>query len=152
MAYARLFDNQIIEYPVYQNVIISRFPDTSFATPFSPPSEYVEILEVQPPAVDHTQILMEGAPILEDGVWQQTWNVTPAPEDVLVERTALQAGAVRGQRNALLSQSDWTQLADASVDATAWATYRQQLRDVPAQENFPWTVTWPTAPSGDSES
>jgi hypothetical protein len=28
----------------------------------------------------------------------------------------------------------------------AWKDYCQALRDVPTQEGFPWTVTWPDAP------
>lgn len=36
-------------------------------------------------------------------------------------------------RNAELAASDWTQLPDAPVDKTSWATYRQALRDLPAQ-------------------
>ncbi len=36
-------------------------------------------------------------------------------------------------RNKQLAQSDWTQLPDAPVDKAAWATYRQALRDLPAQ-------------------
>ena len=39
---------------------------------------------------------------------------------------------VRNWRNARLAQTDWTQVADAPVDASAWATYRQALRDLPA--------------------
>ena len=39
---------------------------------------------------------------------------------------------VRLWRNAELAQTDWTQVADAPVDASAWATYRQALRDLPA--------------------
>jgi hypothetical protein len=36
-------------------------------------------------------------------------------------------------RNAELIRTDWTQLTDAPVDKAAWATYRQALRDLPAQ-------------------
>ena len=36
-------------------------------------------------------------------------------------------------RNAKLVASDWTQVADAPVNKSAWATYRQALRDLPAQ-------------------
>lgn len=36
-------------------------------------------------------------------------------------------------RDAELKNSDWTQLSDAPVDKIAWADYRQQLRDLPAQ-------------------
>ena len=38
---------------------------------------------------------------------------------------------VRLWRDAQLARTDWTQIADAPVDATAWATYRQALRDLP---------------------
>lgn len=53
---------------------------------------------------------------------------------------------VRNERNALLTESDWTQVADAPVDQAAWAEYRQALRDIPQQEGFPWAVEWPTQP------
>jgi hypothetical protein len=61
-------------------------------------------------------------------------------------KDAEQAKAVRADRNRRLADSDWTQLADAPVDKTAWATYRQALRDVPAQAGFPWNVQWPDTP------
>jgi hypothetical protein len=57
-----------------------------------------------------------------------------------------QATAVRADRDKQLADTDWTQVADAQVDKAVWATYRQALRDVPAQENFPWDVTWPEVP------
>lgn len=56
------------------------------------------------------------------------------------------AEAVRTERNELLTQTDWTQVPDAPVDAEAWATYRQALRDITAQEGFPNDVTFPTKP------
>jgi hypothetical protein len=52
----------------------------------------------------------------------------------------------RVRRNNLLLASDWTQVADAPVDKAAWATYRQELRDISTQEGFPWAVVWPTQP------
>jgi len=63
---------------------------------------------------------------------------TPTPEVL--------ATKARNKRNALLSQSDWTQVADAPVDQTAWATYRQALRDITIQAGFPETIDWPTVP------
>ena len=39
---------------------------------------------------------------------------------------------VRNWRNAQLAATDWTQVGDAPVDASAWAAYRQALRDLPA--------------------
>lgn len=61
-------------------------------------------------------------------------------------KDAEQAKSVRDDRNKRLSDSDWTQVADAPVDKAAWATYRQALRDVTAQDGFPWTVQWPEMP------
>jgi len=63
--------------------------------------------------------------------------------ELIAER---QAAKARSQRDALLSQSDWTQLPDAPVDQQAWAKYRQALRDVPQQAGFPTEITWPQKP------
>lgn len=57
-----------------------------------------------------------------------------------------QATDIRNNRNQRLKDCDWTQLADSPVDKSAWATYRQALRDIPDQSGFPWTITWPTQP------
>jgi len=59
---------------------------------------------------------------------------------------ALKAEQVRKERDRLLADSDWTQVPDAPVDSTAWADYRQALRDVPQQAGFPNDVTWPEQP------
>lgn len=57
-----------------------------------------------------------------------------------------QAKSIRNSRTVMLKDSDWTQLADSTVDKEAWATYRTALRDVPTQAGFPWTIDWPEAP------
>jgi len=57
-----------------------------------------------------------------------------------------EAAEVRTQRDALLKDSDWTQVSDAPVDHQAWADYRQALRDVPQQAGFPTEITWPQKP------
>jgi hypothetical protein len=46
-------------------------------------------------------------------------------------------------RNNELTATDWTQLQDAPIDQTAWAEYRQTLRDLP--ENV--DLDHPTIPS-----
>jgi len=55
-------------------------------------------------------------------------------------------GEVRSERDGLLAASDWTQVADAPVDAAAWAVYRQKLRDIPQDYTTPDDVVWPEAP------
>jgi hypothetical protein len=59
--------------------------------------------------------------------------------------TSQLAANVREQRNKLLAVTDWTSASDLTM-STAMTTYRQALRDVPSQSDFPSTVTWPTAP------
>lgn len=61
-------------------------------------------------------------------------------------KDAQQAASQRAFRNTLLSETDWTQVADAPVDKAAWAAYRQQLRDVTSQAGFPWDIQWPAKP------
>ncbi len=51
-------------------------------------------------------------------------------------------------RNAELFKTDWTQLQDAPVDKTAWAAYRQALRDLPAQGGTADVAVFPTQPGG----
>jgi len=54
---------------------------------------------------------------------------------------------IRGTRNQLLKDCDWTQIADCTADKTAWATYRQTLRDFPATvSDARATITWPHNP------
>jgi hypothetical protein len=56
---------------------------------------------------------------------------------------------VRQRRNALLSDSDWTQLADVVLSdelKQAWRAYRQQLRDLPNNGESPESVSWPVEP------
>jgi hypothetical protein len=102
---------------------------------------------VTPPYHDAaTQHLEEGPALLIDGVWTQNYIVTDLSADESAEKVGAQWNVIRAERNKLLVESDWTQLPDAPVDAAAWATYRQALRDVTTQAN-PFAIVWPQGPS-----
>ena len=87
------------------------------------------------------------APGNKDWKEYQRWlgqGNTPDPADVV---DPWDEG--RRRRNSLLANSDFTQLADAPLDSgekAAWATYRQDLRDLPATYPDYNTVVWPTQP------
>lgn len=81
-----------------------------------------------------------------NGKWVEQWNVVNRTQEEVSQQDAIQEAKIRSDRDERLAQSDWTQVADAPVNQEAWSTYRQALRDVPAQEGFPWSVTWPTQP------
>ena len=71
------------------------------------------------------------------------------PEPVIPPTTEQIARIVRDQRDTLLVASDWTQTLDApltEIARTAWATYRQALRDLPEQAGFPTNIQWPISP------
>ena len=56
----------------------------------------------------------------------------------------------RLQRDQLLLQSDWVVLADSPISGdklAEWKTYRQALRDLPANTTDWENVTYPTQPS-----
>lgn len=78
-------------------------------------------------------------------------GVTPQGEMILAAAKELSgdelARQVRGRRNDLLRNSDWTQLPDVPVTTAAtWLTYRQRLRELPEQPGFPLKIDWPVAP------
>ena len=57
----------------------------------------------------------------------------------------------RKTRNDLLTDSDWTQMNDSPLtneEKTAWATYRQELRDISDLDAWPnlEDADWPVAP------
>ena len=102
---------------------------------------------VTPPYHDPaTQSLEEGPALLIDGVWTQNYIVTDLSADESAAKVGAQWNVIRAERNKLLVESDWTQLSDAPVDAAAWATYRQDLRDVTTQTN-PFAIIWPESPT-----
>ena len=53
---------------------------------------------------------------------------------------------IRYWRTQELLATDWTQVADSQADKAAWATYRQALRDLPAQNKDPKKIKFPTRP------
>lgn len=115
--------------------------------------EIMELLGVDPvfegPQAQPTRYQVayrDGVIQMSDGKWYTKYSVADMDADAIAATDANQANSVRSQRNRLLTESDWTQVADAPVDKAAWATYRQALRDVPLQTGFPWDITWPTQP------
>ncbi|WP_338669789.1 tail fiber assembly protein [Pseudodesulfovibrio methanolicus] len=81
----------------------------------------------------------------EYGVYS-TWDADAAAWAYNTDRAAAD---VRSQRDTLLDECDWTQVADAPLtteQVAEWTTYRQALRDIPQQEGFPAEVTWPVEP------
>ena len=74
-------------------------------------------------------------------------------DQALVDAAAIEVAAeqalshLRSKRNQLLAETDWTQSRDVTLPNDAeWATYRQALRDLPANTSDPANPVWPTKP------
>lgn len=144
--YALVRDGQVIEYPLTEGDIKQRFANTSFESPFKPPSGFVLVADSPRPVLDHAKEAKEGSPCFVDGCLTRTWEVYQLPKDEAKKRLKRRMEEVRADRNRRLMATDWTQLDDVPVDKEKWAKYRQELRNLSNQEGFPWEVKWPVQP------
>ena len=74
---------------------------------------------------------------------QNTYDLNPLPS-LPMPAMAIKMREIRDQ---LLAGSDWRMLPDVQNDKTAWAEYRQQLRDFPDTWVPDPIVTFPTPPT-----
>ena len=138
--YIKIIDGTPKSYTLRQ--LRADYPQTSF--PERPSDEVLAhygvytVKESPKPAYDSRVHYLRQSEFYQVG---DEWRVHWTPE-----RLPNAGKNVREERDRLLSQSDWTQLADAQVDKSAWAAYRQALRDIPAQPGFPFEVVWPVKP------
>lgn len=145
--FAKLNNGQLEKYPYslgqlrkdHRNVSFPKVPSDQDLARFG----VVRVTTSPQPAYDHTKNLSLTAEEV-NGQWVEKWVATDASQEEITERVEGQARNIRIERNQLLSESDWTQVADAPVDQTAWAAYRRALRDITEQAGFPFNVAWPS--------
>jgi hypothetical protein len=122
-------------------------PQVSF--PKNPTNELLEEWGVYPvvvlpkPTIDErTHYLKSSVFYQVDGKWQIHFSAEPLPQ-IQVEQ------ALRSERDGLLAESDW--IVSKSYEQQnpvpdEWVDYRQKLRDLPTQQNFPYDIIWPLKP------
>ena len=96
----------------------------------------------------------DGFVVVDPGGNDKLWVVDPVAKTVTRDIDIEQAHdlarnweLLREQRNAKLRETDWSQLPDAPSDGkAAWVSYRQDLRDLPANTTEPANPTWPELP------
>ena len=81
--------------------------------------------------------------------WLDTEQTEPTAQEIADEIARLQADEpwqeLRERRNLLLAQTDYLALSDVTLTEDM-RTYRQALRDLPANTTDPANPTWPTKP------
>lgn len=151
MAFALLENGKIAQYPIEPAAIRQLFANVSFPSELKeedlPMLGVVSVTPTPEPSFDfRMQKVVEGFPVNDSGQWKQSWNVVDLSIEDKNEIENSYAARARNARNYRLSQCDWTQLPDAPVNHSAWAQYRQDLRDITAQPGFPWEIHWPNEP------
>lgn len=154
MAYVKVTNGNVDTYPYNVGKLRRDNPNTSFTktvpdTLLADWGVYPVTVEDQPSFTERTQNCTRDAqPSLTNNVWTIGWTVTEKAAEETAEYDDIKAEENRSTRDSLLSDSDWTQVADAPVDATSWATYRQALRDITAHTNWPdlSVSDWPVKP------
>lgn len=141
---AQRVDNSVLGWRVGQNL---RPSDEYLAS-----EGFYGLVRTDPPTVNPR---IARAVLLPETSWMvdsasksvlQLWAIQPLTTEEIAQQAADATAAVRAQRNALLSRSDFTQLPDAPGDKTTWAAYRQALRDMTTGMD-PFNPVWPTPPT-----
>mgnify|MGYP003133696682 CR=1 FL=1 len=143
-------------------------PNTSFPMGVLPSGilsalGYTGILATTPPnpSASTKIVVRDGIEQNSNNDWVEKWiekdrfadvegGKTKAEQDTEYQTNLdnIQKDNLRFIRTSLLEEADWNinLITDASGDASAWRTYRQQLRDITKASDI-YDVTWPTKPS-----
>ena len=134
---------QITQFPYSVGTLKSDNPNTSFPADLTGVDlsawHVYEVTTSEKPDYDHlTQTRSLGTPAYADGSWSVGYTVTNRSEADAAEN-------IREKRDRLLQETDVFALSDRTL-SDAMRQYRSDLRDLPTQSGFPFTVTWPTKP------
>lgn len=97
---------------------------------------------LQPEYDDRIQrCVQKNQPELVDGKWVLGWDIYDKTQEQIDHETESQAESIRARRNEALKQCDWTVVADSPLSdelKAEWLAYRQALRDISNNPEFPW--------------
>jgi len=160
--YAKVKNNTIIKFPYGIIELLEDNPYTKYdyeidvAEVFTHTEEcmlrgcqLVQVLHSPAPEyiISSQKIIQASTPVLIDGDWIIEWIIVDLTPLEISDAIQQQADIVRKERNNKLKETDWTQMKDVPEEISSkWVTYRQTLRDIPSQSEFPWNVFWPTLP------
>ena len=137
------------QYPYSVGLLRKENPNTSFPKQVSAADmasfNVYPVTETFPTVSDTQKLVKVWTPTLVGGDWVLAHEAVDLTSDDIAEATAVLAANAREQRDALLAATDFYALSDV-VMTSDMTTYRSDLRAVPAQSEFPTTISWPTAP------
>lgn len=122
------------------NVSFPRYPTDSLLATF----DVYPYTRPDRPDVDHLTAKIVDGSFEQDAVGN--WSL-PYVVEQLDQATAEQN--VRDRRDALLRDCDWVTIRAKELGQPVpidWYNYRGDLRQIPEQDGFPYSVVWPTKP------
>ena len=166
--YARIENGKVVEWPLYEGQLQTRIPEFKYPLDVNTnieynlsthnktiPEGYVRV-KLQTPNYGNKKPYLyevkEGLPELIDGEYTQTWTFKPHSLEKLEQNRIQLAYQIRLERDQLLQDSDKKVIVDiwekySPIEKEQISNYRQSLRDLTDQENFPISVEWPLEPS-----
>jgi hypothetical protein len=149
--YVKTSNSEVVEYPYSIEQFRVDNPTISFPAEIS--NDTLAAYGVYPvsyapaPAYDPAtqRLVVASQPSLVSGSWVLTKSIENKTAEQIANDTATEGEKVRSTRNRRLADTDWCALSDVTM-SSEMSAYRQALRDLPAQEGFPYTVTWPSKP------
>ena len=96
------------------------------------------------------KLVLSDTPVYENEKWILKYSIVTLTQEEKNEIENIQASDVRRRRNELLSDSDWIVIKSfekQEIVPNLWQVYRQELRDLSNQPEFPWNITWPISPN-----
>ena len=149
MLLVKASNNTVEQYPYSLGLLRKDNPNTAF--PKKPSVADMAafnvhpVTEVTPTVGDGQHLVKVWTPTLVSGEWVLAHEAVDLTSDEVAEATAVLAANMREERNKRLAVTDWTSSSDVTMSSEMTA-YRTALRNVPAQSDFPATMSWPTAP------
>ena len=149
--HVKITSGAVDTYPYSVGQLRRDNPNTSF--PKQIPDDMLASYSLMPvtfadmPSInERTQnVAQDAVPSLVDGAWTLGWTTSSKTAEETQAWDDGVASSNRSKRNGLLAATDYFALTDVTMGA-AMTTYRQNLRDITAQEGFPNDIVWPSLP------
>jgi len=81
--------------------------------------------------------------------WVLDWKIKKKTKKMLEKTTKIESSTAIETRNKLLQESDWIVVRAYERKESVpveWCDYREKLRSIEDQKNFPLNIVWPVSP------
>lgn len=155
MLYIKIENGSPVGYPLSESMVRELLPSVSLPAIIDLDElvtlGFAEYRRTFAPEAGVFQIVDEVQPEFDGRIVTQKFEVRAMTDQEKETATQKQLQESRAKQRHLLAQSDWTELPSVVAKHTAewsaaWAAYRNELRDLDKQEQWPFITSWPSEP------